>query len=531
MQRVRRNITKRLKVSDNFINLINKSENIQDKIELIGLKSILKYNNPLKNREYIDDVKTTILSIDNGKKPKIGLRKRRSRRIVYLKTVANKITTNSKIRVKNDKIIQILSKKPRFRRLRNILKSGPKYHPYKKSLYKRKIKNIRRIRRLKRYKRNLRKFIISRGRNQSDYKQFIDKLVTSKTRRLKRKMKRYPLFLYSFLLKYKYGFVLPPTTKKFHLLKTIIVGFRWILHNSIKVKFFFFTMFRQLLVSLFSLPLYVPKFFIVRMLNLLLIKEFSYRHLNIHYFRKIMNSRYIIFQSAHAAIRNSINSFDKFNKIRSNFFGMHTKNITSSLICNYICHKLGQYFSIQQILGPVLRDLRRSPLLQGFKIVVAGRLTRKERAAFMVRKNGRVSLSQKSAIIDFSSQFKIMRFGMVGVKVWFMRKNIFYKPYMYRLSMMILPLLTKRKKYKYKKVIKSQRRYMHKAPFNYVNDIIIRGKPMLRRYYEGRGMSTLAAVKRKSFVKMHTLKLFMKMVFQYILVMTVVDINTYLLLI
>lgn len=348
------------------------------------------------------------------------------KRIKALNTVLKKTNLSAKIRAKLVKTRQYFLK---------LIKS---YRKFKTKTYLHTTKNNY----YTTYKKRLRGFFSrKKKRTLKNHNQFIDGLAAEKRQKLVRKLKRYPLYLYEFFLKYKHAFILPPSSKKFRLLKGIILGFNWILRNSLKVKFFFLTLFRQLLVSLFSLPLHVPRFFIVRILNLLLIKEFSYRHLNTHYFSKIMNSRYLIFQGAHAAIKGSINAFDKFKKIRCNFFGMHTKNITSSLIANYICHKLGQYFSIQQILGPVLRDLTRSPILQGFKIVVAGRLTRKERAAFMVRKNGRVSLSQKSAFIDYASQFKIMRFGLVGVKVWLMRKNSFYKPFLYRFSIILLPLL------------------------------------------------------------------------------------------
>lgn len=244
------------------------------------------------------------------------------------------------------------------------------------------------------------------------------------------RIRYYPLALFGLFLQNKNIIIFPPARKTFRLLKTILFLFTSILQNSVKHQCFWFSTLRQLFLGLFRLPGFVPKFSFMRQINLFVIKEFSFKHLNISYFKKLYRSRFLIFHGAFTAMKASISSFDRAKKIGVSFRGMYLRNVTAALVCNYIVHKLGQYFTIHEILKPVIFDLRRSPRLDGFKIVVAGRLTRKERAAFLIRKKGKLTLSKNDANIDYSYDFKIMRFGLVGVKVWFqvkIKKPCFYK--------------------------------------------------------------------------------------------------------
>jgi hypothetical protein len=89
-------------------------------------------------------------------------------------------------------------------------------------------------------------------------------------------------------------------------------------------------------------------------LNTLIIREFSFKHLNLFYFKEIFLERFLIFQGASSAIYSSLKSFDKNDRIQLSFLGMHVRNITASFITNYIIIKLGQYFSIHDIIRPFL---------------------------------------------------------------------------------------------------------------------------------------------------------------------------------
>jgi hypothetical protein len=326
---------------------------------------------------------------------------------------------------------------------------------------------------------------------------FNDSVYNSKKKALKKKMKRYPLFFFQWLLKYRYSFLLPPSTNRFTVFKALILGFRWIIRHSKKVHFFFLTIFRSLLLSLFLLPGFIPRFFMIKMLSLLILKEFSYRHLNSYFFNKIFNTRFIVFQTTYAALSSTIQSFDSFTRFSYNFFGMHTRNVTPSLVVNYICHKLGQYFQINQIIGPVIQHLKRLRSLRGFCLKIFGRLTRKERAAVIIRKFRRVTLAKKSADIEHASQSKALRFGMSGVSAWFMLKDEGAKPMAYNFSMTLTLLLVILQK----TPLKIEKRFMFPAAKRFTdatNNALFRGQPVLYQ----REMTTWVGAYRKIAKKM-----------------------------
>lgn len=234
----------------------------------------------------------------------------------------------------------------------------------------------------------------------------------------------YPLFLYDNEFENDHIEI----RSRFKMLKICLILFKqkiacW------KQQQFYIIILKNLLLSVFKCPRFVPPFAMFKLLNSIIIREFSFKHLNFYFFKEIFFGRFILFQGAGSAIYSSLKEFDKNENIFINFFGMHTRNISASFITNFIIIKLGQYFTIHQILGPFLRKLRNTGYIKGFRIIVAGRLTRKERAAYIVRTAGDITLGTKSCYIDYAADFKIMRFGVVGVKVWFYLKGI--RPYYY----------------------------------------------------------------------------------------------------
>ena len=53
----------------------------------------------------------------------------------------------------------------------------------------------------------------------------------------------------------------------------------------------------------------------------------------------------------------------------------------------------------------------------------AGRLTRKERAAYIIRSHRSVNLSTYSVKVDYAAGHKIMRFGDVGLKIFLVMRQ------------------------------------------------------------------------------------------------------------
>lgn len=195
-------------------------------------------------------------------------------------------------------------------------------------------------------------------------------------------------------------------------------------------KYFFLIIFRRLLLSIIPLYPYMPLFSVFKILNLLRIKEYSFKHINLYFFRHIYNKRFLIFNSANSAIYTALKSFDKNDQIKISFISLHRYNITAAQICNYISIKLSQYFKLFEILTPTIRLLKRANTIKGFRILIVGRLTRRERAAHIIRHKGSIPLSTKTKNIDYAMDHKIMRFGVVGIKVWLHLRSL--RPSIYR---------------------------------------------------------------------------------------------------
>lgn len=243
------------------------------------------------------------------------------------------------------------------------------------------------------------------------------------------KLKLYPIFMFDLFSARKTSIIIPPTKQVFHLIKIMILLFRVILQSTEKFVCFFLITFRKLLLSLLKIPFFKINVYFIKMLNICYIKEITFRHLNNIYFKKIFKERFLIFNIASFAISYSLNSFNKNNEYLIRFKGLHLHHISASMVSHFISIKLSQYHTIHDILRPLLNHLKRIKMIRGFKILVAGRLTRKERAAYIIRRSGPLTLVKKTAIIDYATDFKIMRFGVVGVKVWLYMKYIY--PYHY----------------------------------------------------------------------------------------------------
>jgi len=100
------------------------------------------------------------------------------------------------------------------------------------------------------------------------------------------------------------------------------------------------------------------------------------------------------------------------------FFALHNRNLSAQFLVNYIIIKLGQYFYLNSIINPIIYRYKRLNVINGFRIIISGRLTRKERAAYIVKSHKSMPLATAKVKIDYASDFKIMRFGVVGIKVY-----------------------------------------------------------------------------------------------------------------
>jgi len=158
--------------------------------------------------------------------------------------------------------------------------------------------------------------------------------------------------------------------------------------------------------------------------------RFSHRHLN--YNKKIFQSRLPLF-NVYAKIL--LFTMQKTTFIPTNrqliirFLALNNRNLCAQFLVNYLILNLRHYNELSPVLYPVINRYKQQPNINGFKFIISGRLTRKERAAYIVRSHKSVPLSTLNVKIDYASDFIIMRFGIVGIKIYLLLSDI--TPYYY----------------------------------------------------------------------------------------------------
>jgi hypothetical protein len=100
--------------------------------------------------------------------------------------------------------------------------------------------------------------------------------------------------------------------------------------------------------------------------------------------------------------------------------------ITPKFVAEYITRKLEQKHKLKDVLRPLVKHLGRHKALIGFKITCSGRFSRADRATYKWQKVGKVSLNTFKEFIDYDYSEVTLRFGQVGIKVWFSynKKNL-----------------------------------------------------------------------------------------------------------
>jgi hypothetical protein len=123
------------------------------------------------------------------------------------------------------------------------------------------------------------------------------------------------------------------------------------------------------------------------------------------------------------------NYFDFFFKYFMSFFGLNFPikivfqpmthlGITSSFIARYLSIRLKQRYRLMQALGPVLSDLKKNPLIEGYRINASGRFTKKEIAFYEWFRFGSVPTSTLNCNLDFSVMPFVLKYSLCCFKVW-----------------------------------------------------------------------------------------------------------------
>eukprot|EP01111_Echinosteliopsis_oligospora_P004878 TRINITY_DN17993_c0_g1_i1.p1 TRINITY_DN17993_c0_g1~~TRINITY_DN17993_c0_g1_i1.p1 ORF type:complete len:250 (+),score=-32.77 TRINITY_DN17993_c0_g1_i1:558-1307(+) len=235
----------------------------------------------------------------------------------------------------------------------------------------------------------------------------------------------------------KKGFVFFKAYKNLKLLKYFIRLIKYLRFFGTKKKIFFCHNLICLLINFMGLvnrSVMTKKLMVF--LQCLIHYSYSYSFYNFLNFKHRFFSKYIFFKGVSKTLFRSVLELTNATKLTFNVTGQNKFRFNSSLVLHYILIKLGQYFNINEIVNPLSYFIKYLTTIAGYKILITGRLTRKERAAVMIRSGRRMPLSTISAPIDYSAGFKIMKFGMVGIKVYLLLKpstllNLYKFKYIY----------------------------------------------------------------------------------------------------
>lgn len=235
------------------------------------------------------------------------------------------------------------------------------------------------------------------------------------------------------------------------LLKTMRI---WVKLTANK-KIYYVILLRNMLITILNEAKKVPNVLkgkitmsYLRLLNLLTYVDFSYQYMGIYKYTLHHINNYFIFSKSSNIIRYSLNCIEKKREVDLEYFAFGLNKTTASLIVNYIVIHLKKFFRLGEILRPLIRELKRKSIVKSYRIQVAGRLTRKQRAWYSVRETEGVGYSKKMLTIDYAQDKTSLKFGAVGVKVWLVynyknhyklnyidgaQADIFSKQYYYKL--------------------------------------------------------------------------------------------------
>jgi len=195
-----------------------------------------------------------------------------------------------------------------------------------------------------------------------------------------------------------------------------------------------------LLISIFSLITLLPKNRVITkklllFLHYVYLYNFRLKYVYHRFNKVIFQERFLMLKTMSLLFSETIGRLYHSSRLVLlkqsiiRFMALHNRNINADFLVNYILAKLRQFFIIDDILQPLLSHIRRLTTVKSYRFIIAGRLTRKERAAYMLLSYGRMPPGTINMSIDYSIGWIALRFGMVSVRVFLLLKK--QKPFYY----------------------------------------------------------------------------------------------------
>lgn len=131
---------------------------------------------------------------------------------------------------------------------------------------------------------------------------------------------------------------------------------------------------------------------------------------------------YLFFYSFNVQLDYYLKKLDKTqNNYFFNVYNLNFWNVSADIIATYIACRLQQRYSLKWVLKPVLKDLTKkvkNKTFLGYKLLCAGRFTRRQIATYMWSKEGSLCLNTFTDLIKYSQARVRLKFGIGGIKLW-----------------------------------------------------------------------------------------------------------------
>lgn len=108
------------------------------------------------------------------------------------------------------------------------------------------------------------------------------------------------------------------------------------------------------------------------------------------------------------------------------FLGVHQRSVNANMVIDFLVRRLEyRYYRISRLIYDALRILRRlvkTQKIAGYRFLLAGRFSRRDRATFIWKGYSSIPLSTKLSSIDYQYRYLQMRFSLGILKLWISRR-------------------------------------------------------------------------------------------------------------
>lgn len=114
-------------------------------------------------------------------------------------------------------------------------------------------------------------------------------------------------------------------------------------------------------------------------------------------------------------------------EIQINIFEIHHRSLDALLLANNLATKISNRVFYKKAIKNAINDAFFRMDAEGIKVQISGRINGAEMARTESYKEGRIPLSTLRAEIDYAISEAITSYGVIGIKVWIMKGEIYNK--------------------------------------------------------------------------------------------------------